>query len=45
MNVQHWLADGPDDAENAYTSIVCQACSRLHLINKSSGQLLGEAKK
>jgi hypothetical protein len=45
MNVQHWLADGPDVAEDTYVSVVCQACSRLHFINRSTGKLLGEAKK
>ena len=44
MNVQHWLADSPD-AEDAYISVVCQACTRLHFIHNSTGKLLGEAKK
>jgi hypothetical protein len=44
MNVQHLLVDSPDDAEGSYMSVVCQACTKLHFINKSSGKLLGEAK-
>ena len=42
MNVQHWLADGPtDDAYSSYETLVCQACSRLHFMNRSTGKLLG----
>jgi hypothetical protein len=44
MNVQHWKADEvePDDPQFAYDTVVCQACSRLHFINRSTGRLLGE---
>jgi hypothetical protein len=44
MNVQHWLADepAPDDPQCTYETVVCQACSRFHFINRSSGKLLGE---
>jgi hypothetical protein len=49
MNVQHWLADteeGEKEAEKeAYVSVVCQACNRLHFINSSTGNLLGKAEK
>jgi hypothetical protein len=43
MNVQHWLADDPgaDDSTSSYETVVCQACSRLHFINRTSGRLLG----
>ncbi|QWG20936.1 hypothetical protein KMZ68_17980 [Bradyrhizobium sediminis] len=43
MNVQHWLADDPgaDDSTSSYETVVCQACSRLHFINRTSGKLLG----
>ena len=42
MNVQHWLADGPtDDPYSSYETLVCQACSRLHFMNRSTGKLLG----
>jgi hypothetical protein len=42
MNVQHWLADAPaDDSHSSYETVVCQACSRLHFINRSNGKLLG----
>ena len=43
LNVQHWLADdpAPDDSHSSYETVVCQACSRFHFINKLSGKLLG----
>jgi hypothetical protein len=43
MNVQHWLADesAEDDSTSSYETVICQACSRLHFINRSSGRLLG----
>ena len=42
MNVQHWLADEPGDNSRAsYETVTCQACSRLHFINRASGKLLG----
>ncbi len=43
LNVQHWLDDdAPEDPSAAYETVVCQACSRLHFINRSSGKLLGQ---
>ena len=44
MNVQHWQADevAPDEAQCSYETVVCNACSRLHFINRSTGKLLGE---
>jgi hypothetical protein len=44
MNVQHWQADEvvPGDPQCTYETVVCQACSRLHFINRSTGKLLGE---
>jgi hypothetical protein len=43
LNVQHWLDESePDDASLAYETVVCQACSRLHFINRASGKLLGQ---
>ncbi len=43
LNVQHWLDDAePDHPSSAYETVVCQACNRLHFINRSSGKLLGQ---
>jgi hypothetical protein len=45
FNVQHWLAEDaePGDPHGTYDTVVCQACSGIHFINRSSGRLLGEA--
>ena len=40
LNVQHWL-DEPADDSPSYETVVCQACNRLHFINRSTGKLLG----
>jgi hypothetical protein len=43
MNVQHWLEDSkPVDPTRTYESVVCKACTRLHFINKTTGQLLSQ---
>ena len=44
MNVQHRLADEPvpGDQRCTYETVLCQACGRLHFINRSSHKLLGE---
>jgi hypothetical protein len=44
LNVQHWLAEdaAPGDPHASHDTVVCQACSGLHFINRSSGKLLGE---
>jgi hypothetical protein len=42
MNVQHWLADVPEDAKDRYSSVACMACTKLHFIHNSTGKLLGE---
>jgi hypothetical protein len=31
----------PDDAHSSYETVVCQACSELHFIHRSTGKLLG----
>jgi hypothetical protein len=30
MNVQHWLADVPEDEKDNHTSVVCLACTQRH---------------
>jgi hypothetical protein len=40
MNVQHRLEDGPGD--RTHVSVACPACTRLHLIDTSTGRLLGD---
>jgi len=47
MNVQHWLAHEPASTgtRDGYETVICQACTNLHLIDKSSGKLVGEPDK
>jgi hypothetical protein len=41
MNVQHSLPVALDDEpKSTYSSVFCPACSRLHLIDGSTGKLL-----
>ncbi len=42
LNVQHRLAAEPSDAPDMHVSVSCPACTRLHLINRATGKLLGE---
>jgi hypothetical protein len=42
MKVQHWLDDDEDVSDNEYEAVTCQACARLHLINRKTGKLLGK---
>ena len=42
MNVQHRQADEPVPGRCTYETVLCQACGRLHFINRSSHRLLGE---
>lgn len=56
MNVQVWLPDtAPADradshqadshAADSYESVTCPACTRLHLVNKVTGRILGDKEK
>jgi hypothetical protein len=45
MNVQHWLDDDQDVPEDEYEVIACLACTRLHLINRKTGKILGQDEK
>lgn len=40
MNVQHRLEDVP--ADRTHVSVPCPACTRLHLIDRATGKLLGD---
>ena len=42
LKVQGWLADDPSgDNDDAYETVTCLACTRVHLINRSTGKVLG----
>ena len=46
MNVQVWLPDEPPtDRADSYESVACPACTRLHLVNKTTGKILGDKEK
>lgn len=43
QQVQHWIADADHrTGDDAYVSVSCQACARLHFLNLKTGKLLGE---
>jgi hypothetical protein len=42
LNVQHQTDDDPDISENEYVGIMCPACTKMHLLNRKTGKLLGQ---
>jgi NAD-dependent dihydropyrimidine dehydrogenase PreA subunit len=42
MKVQHWLDGDQHAPENEYEAVTCKACTRLHLVNRRTGKLLGQ---
>jgi hypothetical protein len=43
LSVQGWLADDPPVTEGeVYETVTCLACTRLHLINRATGRVLGD---
>ncbi len=41
LRVQHLLDPQQKSDDEIYESILCFACTRLHFINKKTGELLG----
>lgn len=42
QHVQGWMADDPTDlGDNTYETVMCTACTRLHLVNPKTGKILG----
>jgi hypothetical protein len=41
MVVQQWVEDEPDPARDAFVSIKCPACGKIHFINRLTHKLLG----
>jgi hypothetical protein len=40
--VQGWRADdGSEDTEETYETVNCHACRQVHLVNPSTGKVLG----
>ena len=43
LSVQGWLADDASVTEGeVYETVTCLACTRLHLINRATGRVLGD---
>lgn len=42
-NVQGWVAEevNSDNGDNVYETLVCLACNHYHLVNPSTGKVLG----
>jgi hypothetical protein len=46
MNVQIEMPEkAPTDHVDSYESVACPACTRIHLINKTTGKMLGDNEK
>lgn len=46
MNVQIHMPDAaPTDYPDSYESVTCPACTRIHLVNKTTGRMLGDNEK
>jgi len=46
MNVQVWLPDeAPAERADSYEAVTCPACTRVHLVNKTTGKTLGDKDK
>jgi len=46
FNVQGWSADdAPTDDGEFYETMMCLACTRTHLVNRSTGRVLGSEDK
>jgi hypothetical protein len=42
LKVQGWFADeAPVDVGDHYEPVACLACPRVHLVNRSTGKVLG----
>jgi hypothetical protein len=42
LNVQGWFGDEVvDDEDTTYETVTCLACRQVHLVNRSTGKVLG----
>lgn len=46
QHVRHWL-DGAEkrESDDAYVTVPCQVCARLHFLSPKTGKLLGQRGK
>jgi hypothetical protein len=40
-----WSAEEVPDEPNVYETITCTACGQLHLVNQTSGRVLGDTQE
>jgi hypothetical protein len=40
--VQAWTAEDPYESDDAYESVRCVACRRVHMVNPNTGKVFGE---
>jgi hypothetical protein len=46
MNVQIHMPDAaPTNHPDSYESVTCPACTRIHLVNRTTGRMLGDNEK
>ena len=46
LNVQVWLPDeAPIAQADGYEIVTCPACARVHLVNMTTGRMLGDKEK
>jgi hypothetical protein len=46
LNAQVWLPDeAPTVQADSYEVVTCPACARIHLVNKTTGKMLGDNEK
>jgi hypothetical protein len=42
LNVQGWVADDPTErGDDQFEPVTCNACTRIHLVNPTTGKVLG----
>jgi hypothetical protein len=41
QRVQSWFADDVSENSESYETVICLACSLVHLVNPKTGKILG----
>jgi hypothetical protein len=42
FDIQHESDNDPDVSENEYEAVTCLACTKIHLVNRKTGKVLGQ---
>jgi hypothetical protein len=46
LKVRVWLPEtAPTGRADSYEAVTCPACARIHLVNKTTGKMLGDKEK